>query len=86
MVFVKCQVCGNVYGCPPRSFGGTCGVNGCSGVLSPHESVSPASNPRVGERRLLLQCPECGNVYSSPPRRIWERCAVNGCMGLLDRR
>lgn len=85
MIFVQCQICGNVYGSPPRSIGDTCGVNGCGGTLRPHETIAPAANRRAAVR-LMLQCPDCGNVYFSPPRNIWDRCGVNGCMGVLDRR
>jgi hypothetical protein len=86
MIFVQCQLCGNVYGCPPRSVGGTCGVLGCQGTLRPHASVFPMRPRQRADVRLILQCPLCGNVYSSPPRKIWDKCGANGCSGLLDKK
>jgi hypothetical protein len=73
-MMVKCEVCGNVYGSPPRWPGGKCLVGGCQGTL------------RNYVRPFFLQCSGCGNIFGSPPYQAGDLCHMPHCAGTLNPR
>jgi hypothetical protein len=58
-MMVKCEVCGNVYGSPPRWPGGKCLVGGCQGTLRNYVRPNPVRHticselPRAQSRATL---------------------------------
>ncbi len=70
-MWVKCDMCGNVYSSPPRSVGDQCGVDYCYGILKSFAEMN------------MVQCNVCGNVYSGQDRSPGSRCNVNHCHGVL---
>jgi ribosomal protein S27E len=76
-MMVKCSVCGNVYGSPPRWPGDKCLVrysrdpNRCQGELKPF--IIPS----------FVRCSECGNVFGNPPHQIGDLCPMPHCGKVL---
>ena len=70
-MWLKCDMCGNVYSSPPRFASDQCGVNYCYGMLKPFAQMN------------MVQCNICGNVYSGQDRKIGTSCGVSHCKGIL---